>query len=291
MNVNNSFNIISPGRIGVIHKTEDNVFTAEAVAPSGEKIYFAMEPMGDGKKWNSYKQYAQLLVNGEDYFTSIGSFTEIGSLINDAVELKKFFETKSYPEFWTYDKARFEELSAKLKERKITVGSTKARELMTIPHASNGMNVSSQTHVVYISKIPVTGIANFDMSPESDQFCFGNYVDRYDNLVMSVGTKIDDIVENRGIFRNPWSVVQGGCGGIAMMAHSFTCMVVKKHWPSVESFKVRPLKNMGEIFMNSVPKDQFTVNGIRADHYDKGFEQEQTVLAPIEVLAELYCAK
>jgi hypothetical protein len=289
--INNSVTTINAGQIGPVHKIEDNVFTANAVAPTGEPIYLAMEPMGDGKKWESYRTSAQFLTNGGDFFASIGKLAELGSLINDGVELNKFFERCTIPEFWTYDKARFEELITKLKERKITLESAKAKELNTIPHASNGMNVREQTHVVYVSKVPVTGIANFDRSSSDNQFDFGRYVTKYDSLVMSVGVKIEDIVENRGIFRNPWSIIQGGYGGISMMVHSFTCMVIQEHWPSVKLFEVRPLKNMGEIFMNSVPKEQFTINGIQADQYHGGFETEQNILVPIEVLADLHRAK
>jgi len=161
---------------------------------------------------------------------------------------------------------------------------------MAIQHASGGMNMHEQTHVAYVSKTPVTGIANLD-KPPTDQYCFGNYVTQYGHLIMTVGVKINDGVENRGIFRNPWSVIQGGNGGTAMMLHSFTCMVVQQYWPSIEQFKVRPLKNMAEIFMKSVPKELFTVNGIRADQYDQGFEHEQNFLVPIEVLANLHRAQ
>lgn len=62
---------------------------------------------------------------------------------------------------------------------------------------------------------------------------------------------------------NPLCVVEGGYAGIAMMAHSFTCMAIENNWPEVTTFKVRPLKKMAEIFINSLPKDKVTVNGIR----------------------------
>ena len=48
---------------------------------------------------------------------------------------------------------------------------------------------------------------------------------------------------------------------------------------------------MGELFLNSLPKDQITVNGIRGDLYDKGFEHEQDVQVPVKVLASLHRAK
>ncbi len=85
--------------------------------------------------------------------------------------------------------------------------------------------------------------------------------------------------------------VEGGYGGIAMMVHSFTCMAVQEYHPEVKIFKVRPLKKMGEIFLNALPKDKITVEGIQGDAYTGGFEQEKKVLVPVEILADLHRAK
>lgn len=291
MNGINPISNIGIGQIGPIKQTNDGVFTAEGVAPTGERIYFAMESLGDDKeKWDEYRNEAGYLVTGgNSYLGTIGNLIELGSRINDEIDLKEFISTRTYPDYWTCDQQRFDQLKNKLRERKIVVDSPKAKELKLIPHASNGVNVRMQTHMVYVSKSPISGRAKL-ISSSSNQG-FGAYVDRYGDLVMSVGVTIKDLVENRGIFRNPLSVVQGGYGGIAMMAHSFTCMVVQENWPLVKSFKVRPLKVMGEIFMNSVPKKLFTVNGIPADQYDKGFDHEQDILAPVEVLADLHRVK
>lgn len=282
-------NNISTGQIGPINFVCDGVYTAEAMASSGEKIYFGMESLEnrDKKKWETYRNTAAWLVNGGRRDFTIGSLIELGSRINDEIVLKEFLATRKIPSYWTFDQTTFEQLSIKLRERNIVVNSPKAKELSAILHASNGLNVDKQTHVVYAAKSPIIGRINFDSDLEN----FDGYVDSYSDLIMSVGVTIHDIVENRGIFRNPLSVVEGGYAGIAMMTHSFTCMAIEKEWPEVKMFRVRPLKKMGEIFLNSLPKDKVTVNGIRGDIYDKGFEYEQDVRVPVEVLANLHRVK
>lgn len=293
MNINN---VINPGQIGHVHITEDGVFTAEAIAPTGEKIYFAMESLGnDKKKWNKYKTEAAFLVTGgNEWVGTIGNLIDIASRINDEVALNEFLATSTYPDFWTSDQQRFEYLKEKLRNRNIEADSPKGKELLTIPNASNGVNVSQQTHMVYISKSPICNRADFVSL--SSNTGFGSYVDSYGHLILSVGVMINlikDIVENRGIFRNPWSVIEGGYGGLSMMAHSFTCMVIEDYFSSVQTFKVRPFKKMAEIFVNSLPKEQITVNGIRGDLYDGGFEfeGEVEVLVPVKILADLHRAK
>lgn len=280
---------INPGKIGPVEIICDGVYTAEGIALSGEKIYFGLERLEntDKIKWGYYKNSTVTLINGEVADIRIGSLLDIAIRVNDMQELREFLKSTDRPIYWSSNEAKFEDLCNNLKKRKITLDSSKAKELLAIPHASNGMNINFQTHIVYVSKIPITGRISFN----SQTIGFEGYVDKYSNLIMSVGTTISNIVENRGIFKNPLSVIEEGYAGIAMMAHSFTCMVIQKHWPEVSIFKVRPLKKMAEIFLRSIPKDQITVNGIRGDIYDKGFEHERDVEVPVTVLANFYCSK
>ncbi|MBA3238225.1 MAG: hypothetical protein H0T62_07770 [Parachlamydiaceae bacterium] len=281
------FNSLCPGQIGPIEPMGNGLYTANAIAPTGEKMYMGMESLenDDKNKWEYYKNSASFLVWGGICDMTIGSLAELGSRINDEISLKEFLLIQTNPKYWTSDQQKFEQLIAKLQERQIFVDSTKAKELSTIPYASNGINVSSQTHMVYVSKSPIIGRIQFDSHSKKG---FSGYLEKYDDLVLTVGVTISDIVENRGIFRNPWSVVEGGFGAISMMTHCFTCMVVEHNYPGVETFKVRPFKKMGELFMNSLPKDQTTVNGIPGDLYDRGFEYEQDVRVPVKVLANLH---
>ncbi len=287
MNILNH-NTIGLGKIGPVERVCDGVFAAQAIAPGGEKIYFGIETIDDSDKgkWGLYKSEVAMVVNGEICGESIGSFVELGSRVNDMGGLKEFLKTRTYPEYWTNDSEKFETLCKKLGERNITVHSTKAKELSTIPYASGGVNVNRQTHMVYASKSPILGRIDF----VSKSVGFRGYAEQYGDIIISVGVTINDLVENRGIFKNPLMVVEGGYSGMAMMAHSFTCMAIEKNWPEVQTFKVRPLKKMAEIFINSLPKNEVTINGIRGDEYDLGFEYEQDIQVPVKVLANLHRA-
>jgi hypothetical protein len=227
--------------------------------------------------------------------------TELASCADDEEALSEFLAKHENSDYWTKDQQGFEQLKEKLRARKITEGSSKAKELLTIPYAAGGM-CRAQTHIVYASKTPITGKVFFDYSKEG----FAGYADRYGNIIMSVGVDIGvtegyrkkiirsvggdigEVVENRGIFRNPPCVVEGGYGRISTMLHSFTCMVVEDYHPSVKIFRVHPLKQMGEILMKSLPKKKITVDGIRGDLYDKGFDHEREVLVPVKVFAGLH---
>jgi hypothetical protein len=266
-----------------------SLYTAEAVAPSGEKIYFALESIEneDKTKWTNYRNTAIILTQGGGTFCSIGSLEELASYIDDEVRCKEFLSTRKYPHFWTGDPEKFEELKSLLQKQNIVSGSTKAEELKTIFTAAGGLNVDQQTHVAYVSKSPIVDRIRFTSNVEGNHL--GRYIDTYGDLIMSVGVTIGDCLENRGIFKNPWSIVQGGYKGIAMMLHSFTCAVVQKHFPAVQTFQVRPLKNMAEIFIRSVsPKEQITIDNTPADQYEGDFEHERMMKMPVKILADLY---
>lgn len=284
---------INLGQIGPVKMVAEGVFTAEGITPSGEKIYFAMESKENEKernKWNKYQMDAFGIINGGDGSVHIGKITELASIINDESSLKKFLSKQLYHystetcAFWQGDPQRFEQLKDKLRNRKID--GTKAEEIKNINQAMNGLS-SKQTHMVYASKSPILGRVDFDA--KSTKYNWGGYIDRYGDIIMSVGSTIRNYeVENRGIFRNPLSIIEGGNGGIAMMLHSFTGMVVKDHFPSIETFVVSPFGKMAQIAASTLPKEKITIDGIRGDHYVRAFENnqaEKTFRIPIDVLA------
>lgn len=271
--------------IGPVVQVEPGLFTAEATTSHGEKFYLGFESLEkrDSDKWESYKFAAkQLTLDGLGVRSEIATFIDIGSLIHKEALLKRILAEKKNSEYWTSDPALFEQLRLKLEERNIKPNTSKAAEMKTIPRAMEAFMY--QTHMVYALKVPITGRIEFD----SDVKNFAGYRASYGNLIMSVGTNINEVVENRGIFRNPLSVVEGGYAGLAMMLHSFTCMVVQNNFPEVEEFKVRPLRQMVDIILNSVPKDKITINGIRGDLYDSHLGNEPTILIPIKVLVDPY---
>lgn len=274
-------------QFGAIHTMGNGVYTAEAISPTGEKVYFAMETLetSDREKWEFYRNMATMLVQGGQCQYTMGSIAQIGSLVNDDAALRKFLATRKDPDFWTSDSKRFEQLCERLRQRKIQTGSPKAEELKDVSYGSLGLSIEQQTHVVYASKAPVKGRIHF--VAQTERFGFARVSEMYGDLIMSVGVSIGEMVENRGIFRNPLSIIEGGYGSLAMMIHSFTCSVAKEHFPQVTTFNVRPLKKMGEIFFNKLPKHLITIDKIQGSLYTGNFERERDICVPVELLANL----
>lgn len=263
---------------GVHHKS--------MITPSNDRIYFAMEKLEDHdkNKWIIYRNQANMLINGGCCDYNIGSLIDLATHIQSDID--GFLASVPDSNFWLNPSVESES-SIFNKLRKSDITSKKA-ELMTIPQASYGMNIDTQTHIVYASKSPIIGRIRFNSKSKG----FQKYMENYGDVIMSVGVTIGPhTVENRGIFRNPLSIIDGGYTGISMMMHKFTCMMVRELYPEISIFRVRPLKKMGEIFIYSLRKlesrENITVNNIHIDNYMGDSKSEIEILIPIDAMTDI----
>lgn len=158
----------------------------------------------------------------------------------------------------------------------------KYHELISITHASSGMNVRKQSHVVYATKTPV--IEKFQ-DRHSKKFGFPRFYEKYQDIIMSVGVNInveDGTVENRGIFRNPLSIIWNDYRGIAMLLHDFTCQTICQFFQSVHTFYVRPMQKMAAIMFNTLDKSKLTIDYEKALDFKKDFCCERVFSMPIQ---------
>lgn len=238
-------------------------------------IYLTMEPMHS--RWEVYVNSANTLLSGGNDF--IGTWGGILDLYKHTT-INDFLATRTYPSFWTEDTKLFEHILTQIRKCDFEKTSNKYKELLSITHASSGMNVRSQTHVVYASKCPVT--IPFHLRESHKPRGFAHYYDLYQDIIMSVGVTInEEVVENRGIFRNPLSIISNDHRGIAMFLHTFTCRMVHQYFPQVSIFSVRPMEKMAQILFTTLPKGNLTIDGKKADDYDGDFICERRFMIPI----------
>ncbi len=106
-------------------------------------------------KWDYYVNTVKLLLHGGNKL--IGTKKGILDIYQEIQRLP----TGIYPQsqrcgnFWTEDEDLFTSLCKHISECNLENNSHKYNELISVTNASSGMNVSSQTHVVYASKYPV----------------------------------------------------------------------------------------------------------------------------------------
>jgi hypothetical protein len=254
----------------MIQEICDGVYSMSA----GENMYLTIEKLGeDRNKWDFYRNETVSLVNGGDYFGSIGSLIVLISAVKKD-KMEEFLQRYPDSHYWTHDLSLLDVMNRSVFNED---------QIKTIPRASSGMNTVSQTHVVYASKSIVTGRLSF---PASTRKGFARYVERYTDIIMTVGVRMGDTTcENRGIFRNPWNIIQGGYKNISMMLHSFVCEVSRQYYPLIKQLEIRPLEKMAKILFDVLPKDKFFIDGIIANSYDEGFTSEVKFTIPVTLLS------
>jgi hypothetical protein len=229
----------------MIEQLKDEVWAGHTV--QGESVYFGMESIRN-HDWNDYLMMCQTLISGGNrHVGHTGSLHTIARLVNDKSQLQDYLDKCADSPFWTSSDSEFKHVCETLEH----VSVSTLTQLATIPSAINGVNLDHQTHFVYASKVPIAGRFRFDKSQRG----LAGFVRSYGNIIMTCGCKIDgDRVENRGIFRNPLSILEKTYTHISMKLHQFVCQVVLQHFPQIKVFRVRPLEHMGKLFLKHFPE-------------------------------------
>jgi len=232
-------------------------------------------------KWQSYLNTStQILYGGNKLIHSKGGILNIYQTMQ-TLPMGSYPQAELFGSFWSEDEYLFHCICDEIRKCDFQKGSHKYSELLSVTNAVSGMNVLSQTHVVYASKYPIT--IPFSQR-QSNKKGIARFQDLYGDIIMSVGVTINkNKVENRGIFRNPLSIITSKYRNIAMILHAFTCFVVQKFFEDVTFFQVRPMEKMGQILFDSLPKNILTINGQLADIYMGDFQSEHVFQVPISV--------
>ena len=257
-------------------------FYTEQITTKEGVLYLAMENMHPN--WEYYRNSAcSLLSGGNKFIGTCGGILEIYENINNG-KLDEFLSTRKFPNFWNQNKQLFGNICVQIKKCDFSEGSNKYLELLSINHALSGVNVRSQTHIVYASKNPIK--IPFHLRKSDKSKGFEHFYDLYGDIIMSVGVKIDQAVENRGICRNPLSIIAGDYRGISILLHKFTCQVIYKHFPHISMFCVRPMEKMSHILFEKLPKQNLTIDGVKAVDFNGDFICERRFLIPVHDMCD-----
>lgn len=154
---------------------------------------------------------------------------------------------------------------------------------------------ASATYVAYISKTPIKGPLSLPKTESNLKI----FKEKYKNILMSVGVRLDSrkpLFENRGIFRNPCSVLEGGYSNIATHLHAFTGKVMKECVNPTLGDKekrymsVSPINSMKELLVKKIGLERIKTKDSIPDELriiSSGLGEEQ-FLIPLEDLKNLH---
>ena len=136
-----------------------------------------------------------------------------------------------------------------------------SRHLCIEPDGSNYVTFASRCR-----ELSTTDLAS-ERDADVSKISLKDYFRRYRDILMCVGSQFSSnrkSFENRGIFRNPYSMIQKDYLGISMLVHGFTGAVVQKFFPERKEMVVRPIPSMQLIIFENLEPDDYTVNKLGA---------------------------
>lgn len=245
----NSPKLVAPG-----------VFEA-VVIKNNEKIFLRMELITkeNASDWFRYKYLTQWLAQDR----SRGVFTRY--LLAAPEEYPTYEKAQEYSGF------SLDEYNA-FKEKMIEAGKNK-KIINTIQnlaggsqHMSCGFSPGRLDFIVYATKNANFSIANTAKTEQKIK----NYIETYGDILISVGSDFSyaqEYLHNRGIFRNPYWIIEDKYGGFSMLLHAMTGAVAEKFFQEKVGMLVQPLGGMQILINKSLQfgDGYVVVNGKRID--------------------------
>ncbi len=102
-----------------------------------------------------------------------------------------------------------------------------------------------------------------DADDASRRISLKDYFSLYGDVLMCVGSQFGhgkSWYSNRGIFRNPYSVIKNDYKGIAMVLHEFSGAVAKKFFPERTEMIVKPIASMQLIICETLRRDDYHID-------------------------------
>ena len=255
-----------------VQQVAPGVYAGEATTSAGEKIYFGMEMVDAGNK-----------VSWENYLSALRTYGVSGNASRGTLNYLTIFANPEKRKTLDLSDQGLLKITGMTSEElnqymdmlasKQSYEKKMRNDFKNIEGGEAGFNISVSTpqnpyFVVYASKKPVIGRYT---APQVNNL--KEYMASYGDIIMTVGswlTENKDFYQNRGIFRNPLSVVEGTYKNISLQLHGFSAAVMEKFYPERKLFIVHALPSMFAILeKNLKPGDGYLGNNNMPDDLKK----------------------
>lgn len=264
-----------------------NLFVAECYSPVGEKMYVGMELIEEKTLMSAllYANGARCLVRG---VATIFERAMRGDQSPGKTEAQLTI-------LGIQNRDHVRDLTEKSSKDKFC--KNRGEEIMAAVHgAASGFSpsASGKHYFVYASSkpIPETGLLaslpdKCSIQDEDELLQF--FSKNYGHLIMSVVSRLDDdgeTLENRGILRNPISILEGSFKEIAISAiHGFSALVAASEFGRSQ-FKVRAMGEMHNTLKSALPVSELISPAVEETTY----HQDNYLLVKLGTLQNKFIA-
>lgn len=250
-----------------------DVFIGQSITQSKELIYLRMELVtaDNERSWAQYKASSVLMANSRtrSVLTSIAA-NIYESKSKDMAQAYFFNNSEGNTVLSRYGFTQFEfqQFINHMGRMGFTPGSKKLDILKLNASGSQFMLTDSfypKTYIVYASKTPDFLITNVPIGEVTSSI--KTFMTNYSDLIMTVGADFssESTVVNRGMSRNPLSVIDNTYKGIAMTMHGFVASVAKTYFPHMCTMTVKPVGFMQHILCSQLSSADISIDGMTFD--------------------------
>ncbi len=226
-----------------ISQLDESCFVCKATIKD-QTVYFGMENI-DKKNHDHWTSYA---ADCEFMTRNSRGIIEVLSILKEKEKVPLFSEIE---EVTGFSELEYNEYMNQLKKRRGGIGS--------VASGVAGFDITNykNCYVVYASKVPILG--RFPFMPRKNPWItlkeFNIY---YDNILMTLRSVMleGDVYNNRGIFRNPKSFVDGGYDSLSMYLHCFSANVAMLFF-NKKYMSISPIPVMAKILETCLEKEDY----------------------------------
>ena len=246
------------------------VFIGRATTKAGEPIYLRMELIIEENKlyWQQYKIHSTMMA-ADNSRSVLGYLATKSTKITESDGSIRYEYngpiSESILKYIGFDEAELNEFICYLGKQGFIGNEQAQRVLLANSAGSNHMALleNDQRYVVYVTQTPDFSILSKKPYVYGEILSLKEYITQYRELLMCVGSDFSgiEVFRNRGIFRNPISVIDHTYKGISMVLHAFSGAVAKKYFPEKKEMQVRPVGAMELILCQSLKAEAIRIDG------------------------------
>lgn len=246
----------SYGNDSSLHEIQKGIYGA-TILRDNEPIYIRMELLTEDNenKWSDFARNTTKIAG-----QNIGV---LSSLVYWAgrEEYPTYDDIKESTGFTEKEFVAFTKKTVELKEK---IKDKIVKIIKNTSVGSNHMDTNAKSggkYIVYATKNPNFSIQNTDTPTTLKQ-----YFETYQDILIAVGSNFSEIqkkeiFENRGIFRNPYWVLEEKYSGLSMLLLEITGAFADQYFPEKTIMKVRPTGSMQSIIQKTLNPGEGYIKG------------------------------
>lgn len=263
----------SPYHASEVQKISDSLFESTVTTKNGETIYLRMEEVTDEnfKHWRQYREESEDYAGTREKFSLYGDpwgedikyglidcYLANRPKYDATVQKRTGFDEEEYQEFLE----KCLNLSAS-RRKGINLNSIGSHHFLL----AYQLKKEGKHFVVYATTNPRFSILNIR---EREYYDLKDYFDRFKEIILSVGCRLSEleprVFENRGIFRNPYWIINPGYGNISLVLHAMSAVVARKYF-NKDVLRITPIPSMQNIISNGLKEKNGVCYNLEDKHW------------------------